>query len=135
MRIIKSLQIVSNRLHLISNKLFPMITKAEFKKKYPFMFKFLRKLYIILLSTRYPFDYAIFLSHMYFNKPYFGRIMMADITWGSRKGVMQKSLARLINEFDESQVRVLEIGSWAGGSAVLWAQILERQTRSLPTAS
>ncbi len=39
---------------------------------------------------------------------------------------MKNSLELAIKNFNGDVFRVMEIGSWAGGSAVLWARVLKQ---------
>jgi predicted O-methyltransferase YrrM len=58
---------------------------------------------------------------------YFGPVMLGAQTWESRAPYMCRALARAIaNCGNKTDVRVLEIGSWAGHSAILWATELIR---------
>jgi len=58
--------------------------------------------------------------------------MVAGITWNIRKSFMTKAIVKLEEKFKVKTFNILEVGSWAGGSAVLWAKTLEKlNTKSL----
>lgn len=64
------------------------------------------------------------LSH---NKPYFGRIMGALQGHPTRHAYMQLLVERQCSSNRKNKsFNVLEIGSWAGGSAITWANAIER---------
>ena len=58
------------------------------------------------------------------NEPYFGIYMMAGQTWEERKSQMKKLVEREIASRDSGKFRLLEVGSWAGNSALIWAEAI-----------
>lgn len=59
-------------------------------------------------------------------KPYFGPFMLANQTWPIREPHMRRAIRMLIEEGKKEELRVLEIGSWAGQSAIIWGSELVR---------
>lgn len=55
-------------------------------------------------------------------RPYFGPLMFSAQTWPIRAPYMKKAVASLLRK--EGRFNVLEIGSWAGQSAILWATVM-----------
>ena len=58
-------------------------------------------------------------------KPYFGVFLLAGQTWENRKFYMRKILEGEIKRGGRKEFRLLEIGSWVGDSAVLWAETMK----------
>ena len=102
------------------------MNKNKIRIKYPKLFKLLRNIYKLFRSIKYPIVFLNFLLCLVTKKPYFGQYMIADITWSTRKEYMKNSLELAIKNFNGDVFRVMEIGSWAGGSAVLWARLLKQ---------
>lgn len=63
-------------------------------------------------------------------RPYFGRLMMAGITWRARIPHMRQALAAELRATGTREFRILEVGSWAGQSASLWASELKDSGRT-----
>ncbi len=61
--------------------------------------------------------------------PYFGMYMAARQGWADRYLAMDKLIRSELNNRQASPYRVLEIGSWAGGSAILWGKALLADNR------
>lgn len=62
-------------------------------------------------------------------RAYFGPVMLGAQTWGVRDPHMRKAFALAVASArarGDKEPRVLEIGSWAGQSAILWAAELAR---------
>jgi len=59
--------------------------------------------------------------NMLLGKPYFGRALYANQCWKERYPVMEK----LIKEEIKDNFNLLEIGSWAGHSTVLWGSVVK----------
>lgn len=99
------------------------------KKRAPFLYKAAFSAYFRLKALvdlpRYGFCRAT-------GAAYFGPVMLGAQTWASRDPHMRAALAlSLASAREESggDSRVLEIGSWAGQSAILWASELSRAAR------
>lgn len=60
------------------------------------------------------------------NKPYFGRFMAAGQGLPIRHAYMQALIKHECNNRYGSPFNILEIGSWAGGSAITWADAIKR---------
>lgn len=60
--------------------------------------------------------------HLYKNEPYFGRILAAS-GMSHRRTPMQKLMELEVK--NHTFFRILEIGSWAGASALLWAKAIK----------
>jgi hypothetical protein len=72
-----------------------------------------------------------FYKSLWFKRPYFGSVMSAGQLNPTRKEVMQRFLKKeILKRKDLSQpaqgqkpaFRILEVGSWAGGSCVAWCE-------------
>lgn len=81
------------------------------------------------------FEWLKFKFAMIFGKPYFGPIMTAKMGRVIRHGYMQKLLElecvrlksfALSSAQDNFEYRVLEIGSWAGGSTITFAGAIKK---------
>lgn len=60
------------------------------------------------------------------NIPYFGPVMGASQGNPIRHYHMDKLVAREVRKLGGRPLRILEVGSWAGGSALTWAQALKK---------
>jgi predicted O-methyltransferase YrrM len=60
------------------------------------------------------------------SKPYFGPVMCALQGIPKRHAYMQALIELLSTENPGGPVKVLEVGSWAGGSAITWARAIQR---------
>jgi predicted O-methyltransferase YrrM len=60
-------------------------------------------------------------------KPYYGRRFLAQQAWANRMPAMAGLLRREIHSQGNALMNVLEVGSWAGSSATLWARILQEE--------
>ena len=87
------------------------------------MQRFIRRMGRIIDTPRY------FLCLMA-DRPYFGPAMLAAQPWPKRIPHMRRAIQTLIdqrrNEGKKDEFRVLEIGSWAGNSAIIWGTELIR---------
>lgn len=64
------------------------------------------------------------------NKVYLGPVMLGRQTWGTRVPHMRRLIAEQFARADDGGAfDVLEIGSWAGQSAMLWGEELRRSGR------
>ena len=67
--------------------------------------------------------YEYCLAH---NKPYFGKVMWAGQGHPIRHAYMQFLVELLCRKREGKPFKVLEIGSWAGGSAITWAEAIKK---------
>lgn len=78
-------------------------------------------------AARKPFAYpAELLRYRYCmmaNKPYFGAVLSSTQGSVARHPYMEQTVKLLSGR---GEMRILEVGSWAGGSAVVWARSLEK---------
>lgn len=64
------------------------------------------------------------------NKPYFGSHMCA-LQGNSRRHIYMQELVRVAcSSRGNNEIRILEIGSWAGGSAISWAEAIKKYNNS-----
>lgn len=59
-------------------------------------------------------------------RPYFGGYMVAALGGGGRHVAMKALIERELSMSNGNEYRLLEIGSWAGQSAVLWASACKK---------
>jgi len=78
--------------------------------------------YFVLFFLRYPVEYAVYRYSLLAGKPYFGLVMQAWMTIPERAAWMRRTVAAVKAD---GQVNILEIGSWAGHSATVWAGALK----------
>ncbi|HVB37509.1 MAG TPA: class I SAM-dependent methyltransferase [Vicinamibacterales bacterium] len=69
-------------------------------------------------------DELIFQHCLRTGRPYFGVVMAAGQGVRSRHGYMRRLVQYLIAQRPGRPFKVLEIGSWAGGSAITWARAI-----------
>lgn len=81
----------------------------------------------VYFAVRKPFAYPAELLRfrycMMTNKPYFGAVLSSTQGSVDRHPYMEKTVKLLSGR---GELRILEVGSWAGGSAVVWARSLEK---------
>lgn len=79
------------------------------------------RIYAVLVAylkcMTFPLDYLRYLYAIAARKPYFGKIMRANQTAGARGLHMRKMIEQLSSGKD---LKILEVGSWAGNSARFW---------------
>jgi len=100
-------------------------TISYMKKNYPKLFYFVTKSYfaVRLISELDRFRY---IRCMLSKKPYLGALMMAAQTWEERKPFMRQLVKSEIQlKGGSGNYAILEIGSWAGNSAILWAESIK----------
>jgi predicted O-methyltransferase YrrM len=78
-----------------------------------------------LVSTLSKLDFFRYILCHIQNKPYFGVYMMAGQTWEDRKPYMQFLIKKEITHCETGSFRLLEVGSWAGNSALTWAEAIK----------
>ncbi len=99
-------------------------TISFIKRKFPQIFYLITQSYfavrVLQQLDRFRFWYC-----MVAKKPYFGVISLAGQTWEERKEYMRNLVIGEIKKRNCSSFNILEIGSWAGNSAVLWAEAIK----------
>lgn len=60
-------------------------------------------------------------------RPYFGSMYLAGQTWEERKAPMAALIALECRRRKLEHFSLLEVGSWAGNSAIFWAQLIQRE--------
>lgn len=71
-----------------------------------------------------------YLACRFTNKVYLGPVMLGRQTWGTRVPHMRRPITEQFSRTDRAgEFHVLEIGSWAGQSAMLWGDELRRSGR------
>lgn len=98
-------------------------TIAFLKLRFPRLFRTLTKSYLAVKVVS-ELDRPRYLWCMLSKKPYFGTIMLAGQTWESRKPFMRALVADEAKR-KQGYLKILEVGSWAGNSAILWASALK----------
>jgi Flp pilus assembly protein TadD/predicted O-methyltransferase YrrM len=73
-----------------------------------------------------PADQLYFRDCLSRNRPYFGPILWALQGHPLRHAIMQRMVQEECRSRAESPFHILEIGSWAGGSAITWAEALKK---------
>lgn len=63
--------------------------------------------------------------------PYFGPLFRANQVWPSRYPFMYDLIDRELASSSEISYKILEIGSWAGSSAVLWASACKKRNKGI----
>lgn len=69
-------------------------------------------------------SYLNFLIHKIINKPYFGSYLASIQGQNIRHKHMQELIYNKFKDY-EGEIKLIEIGSWAGGSVLTWANIFE----------
>jgi len=82
--------------------------------------------WIIKHSLLSIYDYFRYKLNYFFNKRYFGAYLSSNMIPQERKDFMKKHLERELLKNNNHNFKVLEIGSWGGSSAILWASVLKR---------
>jgi predicted O-methyltransferase YrrM len=75
-------------------------------------------------------DYPRYAASLWTGRPYFGSYMQSAQTWTSRAPHMRAAIDAELRRRNGEPFQVLEIGSWAGQSAVLWAQALREHANA-----
>ena len=97
-------------------------TIAFVKEKFPWLFaRVIKSPVLSILATE--LDRARYVHCMMSQKPYFGTVILAGQTWEERKPYMRRLVEQEIKNKDN--FRLLEIGSWVGSSAVVWADAIK----------
>ncbi|HVG02002.1 MAG TPA: class I SAM-dependent methyltransferase, partial [Nitrospira sp.] len=77
-----------------------------------------------------PLDTAYYQFCREHRRPYFGRVMWASQGLPLRHVVMQELVRLESIRRGTDPIQILEVGSWAGGSAITWAEALTRFHRA-----
>jgi len=97
------------------------------KKRAPFLYRIAFNAYFRLKAL---LDMPRYLFCRWTHTPYFGPVMLGAQMWESRDPHMRKALELALAQTETDQpFRVLEIGSWAGQSSILWASEIARSGR------
>lgn len=96
----------------------------KMKKKFRGLFYFIVK-YEFLVNIITSFDFFNYLWCRLNNRPYFGIYLLSGQTWEERKPFMRKLMKQEILRKSDNGFQSLEIGSWTGNSAILWADTLK----------
>lgn len=97
------------------------------KKRFPwFFYKIAGSYALVRIITE--LDRFNYIKCMLLNKPYFGTLMLAGQTWTSRKPHMRKLIeTEILKQGSKNSFKVLEMGTWAGNSAILWADAIKEK--------
>lgn len=74
-------------------------------------------------------DLAYFQFCRQHGRPYFGHVMWAAQGLPLRHVVMQELIRIEVGRLQSRRFHILEVGSWAGGSAITWAEAIKRYQR------
>ncbi len=99
----------------------------EFLKKRPFLYKIAVKFRFLieLISKKIGFEFMKLIG-----RPYFGSYLCACQMWPDRHSIMRKLIEQEL-KMGDSSYKVLEIGSWAGQSAILWASVCKEKKKGM----
>jgi predicted O-methyltransferase YrrM len=100
-------------------------TIAFLKRKFPSLFSWVLKSPALswLISE---LDRGRYIYCLLRNKVYFGTVHLAGQTLEERKAYMESLVIQEIEIRGKKDLNLLEIGSWAANSAVLWADAIKR---------
>lgn len=99
-------------------------TIAFIKREFPtFFYGISRSYHLVKLFSE--MDRLRYIYSLMAGKPYFGAIALAGQTWEERKHFMRELVRSEILNKEKRIFKILEIGSWAGDSAVLWANTIK----------
>ena len=76
-----------------------------------------------------PNEYRYYSYCMSNNKPYFGKVMWALQGDPIRHAYMECLVEAQCRDRGERPFQILEIGSWAGGSAITWAEAIKKYNK------
>lgn len=99
-------------------------TIVQLKKRCPLLFALVVKSSFLtrIISNLDYFNYIYCLMR---DRPYFGAFRLAGQTWEERKPWMRQMIAEYVRREPGRYIHLLEIGSWAGNSAVIWAEAIK----------
>lgn len=81
-----------------------------------------------IISYNLPIKINFFITILR-NKPYFGINYTANQVWPERKSIMERLIDTEIKNSDDPEFKILEIGTWAGASAIIWARACRNNNR------
>lgn len=81
---------------------------------------------ILMAQCRNFFEFFHYHWNLYRHKPYLGSYLAAFQGCKKRHEVMARFLERFLSRNHPPTFTILEIGSWAGGSALLWSRVLSQ---------
>lgn len=103
-----------------------MTSAAAILKRFPTLY---RLAFGVVMRFRAILDLPRYLWCRWTRRVYVGPVMSGRQTWAERIPHMQELLRRELEASPSAVFRVLEIGSWAGQSAMLWAEEIRRSGR------
>ena len=102
----------------------------EFLRGYPSIWRGLRSVHAFVKTLGYPIDLLQYYIAKWAGKPYFGPVLISRQLWINRAPVMSRLIRdELRADGHAPPFRILEIGSWAGGSTLLWGKALQESKR------
>jgi len=101
----------------------------KYLKRSPVLFRVAKHLYNFLEPLTIPLEFLRYKANLILGRPYFGKIFLAGQLWQNREPLMRSLIENEIKDKTNSNFNILEIGSWAGGSAILWATTLQKHKR------
>jgi len=96
------------------------VSKYSLRKKKRKLKKKIKK------KIQYLFELIRYKGCSYTREPYLGPVMAATQTWKSRRPYMNKIVELEVSKSKGERYEILEIGSWAGDSAILWAKAIRK---------
>lgn len=84
------------------------------------------KKFLSYLYKRAKLEYALLA-----NKPYLGPIFIANQIWTEREPLMKNLISSELKNTKTEFFKVLEIGTWAGSSAMLWATECKKYNKGM----
>jgi predicted O-methyltransferase YrrM len=91
-----------------------------------FLRKIVRNIVSIILRTKGYIDFKI---AVLLKRPYFGSYLFASQTWFTRRSIMRRILENELSQTENKDYKILEIGSWAGQSTLLWASVCKKYNK------
>ena len=97
--------------------------KSYIKVRFPRLLKLYRRLLRVSEELKGSLEFRHCMTQ---NRPYFGSIMAAKQGNPRRHWYMQCIVEQECLQSERSAFTILEIGSWAGGSAITWAEAIKK---------
>ena len=97
------------------------------RKCFPRLFDLIARNFLFL-SIVTELDRPKYLYSKLTGQPYFGGLYLASQTWPERKKYMRNAIRSELENYQKSadEFCMIEVGSWAGESSVLWANELKK---------